>query len=407
MGAIDPSFSAERCADLHNRLLQKEIANEPSAVVERSLITGLLDVSTDVAGFSIPESSPLHHFLSLLDTVALPHSRFIPLTPEIYQPFPEVFWSNTFSHKPGVILLYGQNNAESPMDGGLFLDLQTCKVVWHWSPGPFPASEKWVSLEFALQAQLDKWESGKFYWDTDNQSLAIKRWIEADLRNSLYAWDRLLSTIEAKLPRRGQKQQSRLEPLDVEIMSSFRIGGFAREFLSLASRPEFRHVAPGISAFSPETLFEIYSKEPPDSFRRTFNLAGEDEEDWVNLLLLASNTVPQDVSQNSEFDIKSFDEGWGYGKFTVNRRAGLYTEPGSIDLDAVRLIANSGLPTACQFDGRCPWGPSRSPRLLEVLYHWTSLVENGIWKVDADGVADDNSWFDANLRQSKLNWDPT
>lgn len=87
MGAINPSFSAERCADLHNRLLQQAIANGPSAVVERSLITGLLDVSTDVAGFSIPESSPLHHFLSLLDTVALPHSRFIPLTPEICQPF--------------------------------------------------------------------------------------------------------------------------------------------------------------------------------------------------------------------------------------------------------------------------------------------------------------------------------
>lgn len=197
------------------------------------------------------------------------------------------------------------------------------------------------------------------------------------------------------------------ESLDVEIMSSFRIGGFAREFLSRASRPEFRHVAPGISAFSPEALFEVYSNEPPDSFRRTFNLVGEDEEGWVNLLLPASSTVPHNVSQTSEFDIKSFDEDWGYDKFTVNRRAGLYTEPGSIDPDAVRLIANSGLPTALQFDGRCPWGPSRLPRLLEVLYHWASLVENGIWKVDADVVANDNSWFDANLRQSKLNWDPT
>lgn len=70
----------------------------------------------------------------------------------------------------------------------------------------------------------------------------------------------------------------------------------------------------------------------------------------------------------------------------------------------VRFIANSGLPTACQFDGLCPWGPTRSSRLSEVLHNWASLVENGIWKVDADGVANDNSWFDANLRQSKLNW---
>lgn len=112
------------------------------------------------------------------------------------------------------------------------------------------------------------------------------------------------------------------------------------------------------------------------------------------------------VSQNSDFDIKTFNEDWGFGKFTVNRRAGLYTEPGSIDSDVVRLIANTGLATAFQFDGRCPWGPSRSPRLSEVLFHWASLVENGTWKVDADGVANGNGWFDANLRQSKLNWNP-
>ncbi|KFX88682.1 hypothetical protein V490_07470 [Pseudogymnoascus sp. VKM F-3557] len=134
--------------------------------------------------------------------------------------------------------------------------------------------EKWVSLEFALQTQLDKWESGKFYWDTDTRSLAVKRWIEADVTDALYAWDRLLLMIEAKLPQRRQKKVLRLEPLGIESMSSFRIGSFASEFLCRAPRPEFKHVAPGISTFSPETLYEIYWAEPTDSFRQTFNLAG-------------------------------------------------------------------------------------------------------------------------------------
>lgn len=117
--------------------------------------------------------------------------------------------------------------------------------------------------------------------------------------------------------------------------------------------------------------------------------------------------MPRDVSQNPNFDIMSFDKDWGFGKFTVSRRAGLYTDPNSIDSDVVRLIANSGLPTASQFDGRRPWGPSRSPRLSEVLHHWASLVENGTWRVDADVVATGNGWFDANLLQSKLSWNPT
>ena len=56
MGVVDPSFSAERCADLHNRLLQKAIVNEPSAMVERNLIARILDASLEVAEFSIPKA---------------------------------------------------------------------------------------------------------------------------------------------------------------------------------------------------------------------------------------------------------------------------------------------------------------------------------------------------------------
>jgi hypothetical protein len=258
--------------------------NESGAVVERNLIARLVDASRMFGEIPNLDSSPLYHFFSLSDITPLPHSQYGLLTPEIYQPVPEAFFSDMFSHEPDVILLYGQNNADSPMDGGLFLNLQTYKVAWNWSPGRFPVYEKWVSLEFALQTQLDKWESGKFYWDTDTRSLAVKRWIEADITDALYAWDRLLLKIEAKLPQRGQKHILRSEPLRIESMSSFRIGSFAREFLGRAPRPEFKHVAPGISAFSPETLYEIYSAEPMDSFRRAFNLGDPDMNDWASLV---------------------------------------------------------------------------------------------------------------------------
>lgn len=63
-------------------------------------------------------------------------------------------------------------------------------------------------------------------------------------------------------------------------MPSCRIGRLAREFLSRAPRPKFRHVAPGISAFSAESLSEIYSSESSDSFQSTFNIGDPDEEDW-------------------------------------------------------------------------------------------------------------------------------
>ena len=121
-----------RSADLHNRLVQKAIVNDNAAVVKRSLITRLLDAWARFAEILNLDSSPLYHFFSLLDTTASPlQSRLGPLTPGIYQSVPEAFFSDPFSHEPGIILLYGQNNADSPMDGGLFLDLQIYKVVWH------------------------------------------------------------------------------------------------------------------------------------------------------------------------------------------------------------------------------------------------------------------------------------
>lgn len=408
MSTIDPSFSPERCADLHNQLLRRAIENNPNVVVERTLVQRFLDVAPEFSSIPNLEALPLHRFFSLLDTTPLPRGRIGVLTPEMYQPDPMAFWSEAFGDESSIILLYGQNNANSPMDGGIFLDLRTCKAVWHWSPGPFPPADRWVSLETALQVQLDKWESGKFYWNSTQAAVAISRWTQKDLADALSAWDDLLSAIESALGRAGQAAPPRRsDPLDSERMLEFHVGKFAREFLSRAPRPEFKYIAPGVTTFSPDLLEQIYSSENPESFRRTFDLGTPEEEEWASLLFPATSTVPEDVPRNSDLDIKSFDEDWGYGKFTVSRQAGLYIDADSVDSDVVRLITSSGLPTACQFDGRCPWGPSRSPRLSEVLRQWASFVSKGIWTVDTDGVATDHDWFQRNFLQTKLEWERT
>lgn len=51
--------------------------------------------------------------------------------------------------------------------------------------------------------------------------------------------------------------------------------------------------------------------------------------------------------------------------------------PEMTDSDTVHLITSSGLSTAGDFSGRCPWAKSRLPRLAEILSHWASLVESG------------------------------
>lgn len=403
-------FSPERCADLHNKLLQKAIENNPAATTETTLLARLLEASPQLAQIPGLQDLPVYRFLSLLKTTpASPQRGPGVLTPHMYQPDPALFWSETFTAhaRPELILLYGQNSAGSPADGGLFLNVQTGRAVWHWAPGPFPADEQWVPLEDVLRSALARWDSGKYFWDAAQGSARVRSWTQTDLSEALAAWERLLSGIEARLPE-SEDVPKRLEPLELsqETMSSFRISRFVRQFLSRAPRPGFAFVAPGVTAFSTQALQEAYSSEDPTAIRRSTPLGQEDPDDpeWASLVLPVGVPVDQHTSRSANTDIQSFDRPWGLGKFTVGRQAGLYVIPETTDSDVVHLITSSGLSTAGDFSGRCPWAESRPPRLAEILSHWASLVESGRWAVAADGVAEDHEWFGRHPGEARLDW---
>lgn len=403
-------FSPERCADLHNTLLQKAIGNDPAAVTETSLLRRLLEASPQLSHIPGLQEFPVYRFLSLLKTTpSLPQHGPGLLTPQMYQPDPALFWSETFSvlARPELILLYGQSNASSPIDGGLFLNVQTGSAIWHCAPGPFPADEEWVSLEAALQNALGKWDSGKYFWDATQGVVRMRSWTQADLSEALAAWESLLCGIETRLPG-SDDVPARLAPLELSrvSMSSLRISRFVGEFLSQAPRPGFTFVAPGIRTFSAETLQETYVSEDPASTRWSTTLGQEDPEDpeWASLLLPAGKLVDRGTSRHANINIQSFDKPWGLGKFTVGRQAGVYVIPETTDSDTVHLVTPSGLPTAGDFRGRCPWAESRPPRLAEILSHWASLVEGGVWAVAADGVAEDHDWFDKHPGEARLDW---
>jgi len=93
-----------------------------------------------------------------------------------------------------------------------------------------------------------------------------------------------------------------------------------------------------------------------------------------------------------------------FGKWMVNRRVGFYTDPADECDGFVRQIAGSGYQYSVGFSGQCPWEPSRSPRLAEVLTHWKSLVEDGTWEVDENGVSTPHDWFTASSSLAKLQW---
>ncbi|KAJ4307124.1 hypothetical protein N0V88_000501 [Collariella sp. IMI 366227] len=301
--------------------------------------------------------------------------------------FPPLFSYDFDAADSPFLLLYPQRLPSEPhMDGGLFVDIYTLHGIWlPCPPGPaMPPSEKWLQLDYLLQKELSRWESGRYVQDPNaEERLRIQKWVPVpgppstatvsptppnlQVAEALLEWERLLSAIESKLPSSAPSERQREEPLRLEAMEGLYLSKFAKDFLGLSPRPKgWTFVAPGIRTVSEAGLREIYSVEAEDSFRRTVT-AWEKGEDWVTLLLPSVKTVPVDVSHVSDRDISSFNDPYGFGMATVGRRAGLYTASADErDGDLVQLLTGgydpvSGPPTAGTPDSTDIGGPGLGP----------------------------------------------
>ncbi|XXG95487.1 hypothetical protein Hte_001751 [Hypoxylon texense] len=357
------TFSPERCADLHNQLLAKATEHNVNVQAERNISARLLDIAPEFAEVQSLNDLPFYRFLCLLDTTPLTATGAVDLlAPFIYQPDPRTFWTDRVGHEPFFILLYGQNNGDSPMDGGIYADIRSCQAVWHSGISPhFPPPDQWLPLEVILQKSLDAWATGKFYWDVQEATMKTRSWTQHDVEQSVAAFYRLLSNIELRIPSEGSEAHShrRLEPLDAQTLAPFKISVFAARFLSTANRPSFSFVAPGVRVLTPRLLDEIYGTEASDSERRSHWLG--DEEDWPTLILPGIDPVSRGPDSSADQDINSFDQNWGFGKFTVNRQSGLYIMPDTHNSDQVRVPVPVPLGSAQRTSTRRSLWPLDSP----------------------------------------------
>ncbi|KAI0183733.1 hypothetical protein EV127DRAFT_474924 [Xylaria flabelliformis] len=236
----------------------------------------------------------------------------------------------------------------SPMDGGIYVDIQSCKAVWHSDDFlGFPPPDQWLPLELIPRYCRSRSMPGP------RTTIKARSFTQHDVEQSVAAFYRLLSSIELRMPPKEDK---------VAFLSSARATGLSH---------------PG---------------------------AIQDDEDWPTLILPGIDPVSHDVGRSPNQDVKSFDQDCGFGKFTVNRQSGLYIMPDTLDSDLARFVPSSGLYSACEFRPPCrwPWGLPRGPRLAEVFDHWTTPVEDATWTVDANGICTDHTWFTAHVSMAKL-----
>ncbi|KAI6778529.1 uncharacterized protein J7T54_005053 [Emericellopsis cladophorae] len=430
----DGTFDPERCAALHNQILQRAIAQSPHEVPEvgrsirRDLVrrmrervpacaTWILDTDRDAEGSDddsedgmddgsddcdrdgendARDAKPLeqrriYRFFSQLDSFR-PDS--LPLTAEFRQPDPQCMkiHGTVFGESDDreIILLYPDNLTDTYMDGGLYLDLDSFYATsWRLDISQLPPDESpsWLPLEVVLVKMLEMWDRGKFCRDSWSNAIDFVPWVVRDLEDALEAWDELLVAITERMP--GLPPSTEKESmLPADLVEQYEISPFGKAFLSSASRPRCRFVAPGLTTFTTDSFSSLMDAEDDASPRRRFNASAPEGSGMFACCLLPS--VTDTVSATP--DDPTFDRGWGVGKFTIARRPGLYVQ-GHEFADGTLLITDRGIANTWSFTVRRPWGEERPLRLVEMLDAWIDCVRSGTWDVGEEGVVTSNAWF--------------
>lgn len=409
----DGTFDPERCATLHNEILQRAMMqsthNPGEGGVRRDLITRMRERVPSVASWIIDTEREIdmsdvedeqqritYRFFSQLDSF---HPDSLPLTADFRQPDPlsMSLSGSAFCDMEDrdIILLYPDDLSDAYMDGGLYFELDSFyATTWRLDISKLPPSDSasWVPLEVVLTKMLEMWDVGKFQRDAPLSTVGFVPWVAQDLQDALEAWDDLLAAIEERMPASSQFATPSTEPmLPAHPVERYEISPLGRAFLSHAPRPRFRFVAPGLTTFTRDAFTALMNAEDDASPRRRFNASAPEGSDMFSCLLLpsASDTVP-DTPEDP-----TFDRDWGVGKFTIGRRPGLYTDPlqGNQFADGTLLITDRGVANPWSFANRRPWGVPRPMRLAEMLEAWTDCVRTGTWNVGEDGVTNPNAWF--------------
>ena len=391
---------ARICADLHNAIV-RQLAR-PEYGTRRDYISIL--ETQQPALYSTLQGTQLLEFLSLIDNYDGPNNSAY-LTPKVRKPEPACFlWYREFDvgdHYPEHILLYP--DAESGNNGGIIYDLATDLATWAYFP-PWPREDEWSPLAEILSKWLESCDVGRFYVDEASRYPDIRPWVPRDVEAALESWTALTNAIAVRLPLDNEDATDNPvqnpEPiLQQSQLQSGNFHSFATAFLSRAvlPLPRIKFIAPSTTVWTQTSFRTDVEGEPASSRRRQYlSRRRFTVEESPALLFPALRSpegptirVPLPAPTKMQGIIGDFEQDWGFGKFTLDRRAGvyLYPDPYVGAGDAVVVLEESGLCDWGERHGRCTWGQGHNGvQLAEMLDKWRELVESGVWQIGEMGV---------------------
>ena len=401
-------FDVVECASLHNQLLQFAVQATPSLRPIRDVL-GAYPTDDSLRARLTPD---VQTFLSSIDSWPV-QGEETALTSFCQPPSPRSFfqykpWPQISPYEDELILLYQDVSQTLENEGGLFLDQEREVACWIDPSLGFPPEDSWVPLADVLRRWLQMWDTGKIKPNLDLSLQPSGQW---EMQQSLKAWDELVNAIEERMPAaaaEGEEQQrssssnsSSAALVDDSVADRWADHPLERAFLAQAHAPKkpSLYVAPGVRAWTSQSFQTAHVNEPNDSERKlTIGTKSDDDPARQShrdrglapaLLFPSDATVPKPAS-------RSVDNFWGRGSVLLERRAGLYLYPDEDWGDAVLFVDGRGGETLFTYqNGWCPWLRTRPlATLREVLRFWKFLVAEGVWQVDANGVAGGVSYFD-------------
>lgn len=248
--------------------------------------------------------------------------------------------------KPSVILLF-QDVESDKFINGIFFDVKTNLAKRHYALDGFYAEDAQVSGEsdwVPLQQMLDYWLKHEKWGNMGSKWTATVE--------EIYTCCPGRSTTSTKASKHGTaflmqsntaSQTNKTQPAFLQpkksLLEDQNYNSFATAFLTRASLPSFKFIAPGITYLTNNLFQTLHASNGPkdnilggsNNVKETYQ--DEDEDSRINLLFPFQNPIPflGSLSRNDRgFDFEhsyllNAKPGSGLAQVTVDRMGGLYS----------------------------------------------------------------------------------
>lgn len=275
----------------------------------------------------------------------------------------------------------------------------------------------WHPLETVLAAWLDMVENGKIILsmeDADDQKpWKIVPYSEQNLQESVDIFNCLVDEIESRLPQDSTRIGESSPPLieDTTLRKWNLRQGFAYQFFQRAKRPQFQFIAPGLAIPDSESIMDqpfasvtlsgfieafpillfgardgptecIAPESKEDSrFDRPFQMPFTEVKHYPAGLYLSCyapsyyNAFEDECKLVLPFRIGA----QGFARTSDGARFGEDTD------NATKVVAQNTFVDLYQ-PGYNPFIKGHPRQLVHLLKNWLTMVREGHWKVDAEGV---------------------